>query len=127
MVSIDPRLKVPDTFNDFVQMLHLFMIDLNVKAEEKDTILMKFVKSDLSKTVRPGIHRYAVYTGPEKVTPLSSFISNKPTLIYINFDTTKKPYDELLEGSYCISNDMPSAIAMIAKIIHVMELKSEIW
>ncbi|EAY07816.1 hypothetical protein TVAG_312150 [Trichomonas vaginalis G3] len=128
VIFVDPRLKVPDVFDDYLAMLHLLMEDRRVCSVEKGSEIMKFVKSDLTHSIPTGAKRIAAYLSKtDSVTSPDEFLKAEPTAVYIHLDPTVQSYDEVLLGKYCVSNDILSAVTLASRILHSMESKANLW
>ena len=128
IISIDPRLKMPQIFDQYLDMMWRLIQERRVLSLEKETELVKFVKSDLAKSLPAGAVRTAIYTGDEDVKAPSSFLKKeRPNVIFIHLNPKTKPNDEFMEGTFCISNENLSAATAISRIVREMENKVGIW
>lgn len=130
LIKVDPRLSIPFVLNDFQQMMHIFSTDSLVKGEDGNSILMKFVKSDIGKMIPPGIPRYSLYidSEEEKITPITDIVvDNKPIAIYVHLNPKNRSADELMEKYFCISNDNLNTGNVINRVLKEIEIKSNTW
>ena len=130
IISVDPRLKMPYIFDDYLKLMWRFMQDRRICSLEKDTELMKFIKSDLTKILPPGTRRFSIYVDKNEVNNIkkpSEFIHKQPTAIFIHLNPNEKPTDELMESTFCISSDNLTPVNAISRVVKEMETKAEIW
>lgn len=130
LIKVDPRLSIPFILNDFQQMMHIFSNDQLVRGIDGNSIMMKFVKSDIGKMIPPGIPRYSIYVDPkeENISPITDIVtSDKPIAIYVHLNPKNRSADELMEKSFCISNDNLNTGNVINRIIKEIEIKSNTW
>lgn len=128
LIQLDPRLSIPFIFNDFLKMFYLFSKDGLVKSDDDATILMKYVKSDIGKFIPPGVPRYSLFIQPkeDKSTSLKDFIFPKtPIAVYVHLDPEQPSYDELMQNSYCISNDNLTSATILNKVVHEIECQND--
>ena len=130
IISIDPRLKMPIIFDDYLKLMWRFMQDRRICSLEKDTEIMRFVKSDLSHTLPPGARRFGIYVDRAEMDNIkkpSDFLHKEPTAVFIHLNPTQKPQDELMESTFCISTDNLAPVTAISRVVKEMETKAEIW
>jgi len=127
LIGIDPRLKPPPTFTQFLDMMHRFSEDDLVYNVDGNTILMKYVKSDLEQSLPPGAPRYCVFIGNETPVDPKTFIDGNPIAVYVSIDPKKISSDELLLKKFCLSNDKLTTESTIWRVIKAVESKANIW
>lgn len=128
VIFVDPRLKVPEVFDDYLAMLHLLMDDRRICSVEKGSEIMKFVKSDLSHSLPTGAKRICAYLSKtDKITSPNDFLGLEPTAVYIHLDPFTKSQDEVMLGSYCVSNDTLTPVTLASRLLKAVEQKAQIW
>ena len=133
IIQVDPRLIIPFIFKDFQQMMHLFTTEKLVKGEDGNSIMMKFVKSDIGKMIPPNIPRYSLYVNDEQpIVPIRDIVplvgdKTKPIAVYVHLNPKNQSADEILEKSFCVSNDNLSTENVFNRVIKYIETKNNIW
>ena len=123
LIFIDPRLKIPETFGDFLLMMNRFKQDNLVYSIESNSVIMKYVKSELENSIPINTSRFCIYIGEDEIICPKNFIKNLPIAIYIGINPKNKSIDELIEKNICISNDNLSSETLIWRIIKEIENK----
>ena len=128
IISYDQRIKTPDTFDNFLKMWDVFIQQGIVRMENRDTDIIKFVKSDLSNSIPPGFARHSVYIGGEVATNVSEiFKEEKQVAVYIHINPHITPTDETILKTFNISTDNLSAETAIARVVKEVEKMENIW
>lgn len=130
LIQVDPRLSIPFVLNDFQQMMHIFSNDKLVRGIDGNSTMMKFVKSDIGKMIPPGIPRYSLYVDAEeeKISPITDVVTNnKPIAIYVHLNPKNRSADELMEKTFCISNDNLNTGNVINRVLEEIEIRNNIW
>jgi hypothetical protein len=100
LIAVDPRLRVPPTFDAFTHTMQLLATD-HLVAGFVGERLMRFVKSDIGLSLPPGIRRYAVCIADNAlVADPVTFVASGPILVYVNVDPTKQCADEAWKGGF---------------------------
>lgn len=128
LIRVDPRLNVPKDFDSFQFMMYRYVKDGKVNGTNGQLNLMQPVKSDLGKNIPPGVRRICLYVNEsEKIEKPKEFIDKTPSAIYIHLDPTQISYDEVLDKSYCVSNDIITPAAIAWRVIELIEQNSSVW
>jgi rRNA pseudouridine-1189 N-methylase Emg1 (Nep1/Mra1 family) len=127
LISIDPRLRTPLSFNDFATMMHSLVKDQVVSGKGGER-LMKFCNKDIANSIPPGVRRYGVYVSKsDAIVDPKEFVSEEPLLVYVNVNPEAECADEVLAGKKCLSNDALSCGMTAARVVRAVEKARAIW
>jgi rRNA pseudouridine-1189 N-methylase Emg1 (Nep1/Mra1 family) len=127
LIAVDPRFETPLAFSDFARMMYCLVKDQLVSGAGGER-LMKFVKSDVSNSIPPGIPRCAIHIHPnDNIVDPADFVSQNPLLIYVNLNPRVECTDEVIERRACLSNDALSCGMTAARVVRAVEKAHAIW
>jgi rRNA pseudouridine-1189 N-methylase Emg1 (Nep1/Mra1 family) len=127
LIAIDPRLQIPDTFESFMYMMHLFLKNQLVKGPGGER-LMRFVKHDIGESIPPDVPRFCIYVDKdEPIVDVKTFVNKESGLFYVNIRPEQKCEDEVMEKIFCVSNDELSCGTAICRVVRAVEDVHGIW
>ncbi|EDO05371.1 EMG1/NEP1 methyltransferase family protein [Babesia bovis T2Bo] len=67
LVEVSPHLRVPRTPKQFESLLVYLLYKRHVKSQERDAILMRFIKNEIEIALPPGSRRFGLSVGGRQV------------------------------------------------------------